>query len=503
MIRFTGHPLVDVGVAVITLFNRRQRPEELTEADLARMADYVTAEYVRQPLKSFLTVAFPNSGFTQPAFEKTPERRLTYANLVARAYRQEQAPGAEICVFTGEPASAIAFGETLLPGRTFRQHVPLLTGEDVINFHPGGDAGLPISGWALLAIQAFPLGCAKSGGKLLAVHSDNDEVILHFAADFLQKNRLAIQLAQAAGETKLPEASQSQRTLLVHTLLDAAVMQRERRADERPFSITAYHLTNSGQGVALDLYHLPLQIIGFLQDMHLADYHADWAAVVRRAWELPPPPKGNKAIVPAAEFQPRRNLLYEDLFRLPGNAPAFIRTYFLRVALRAVRNVPTDPRGAYSVRDQAELVSWKITECFLRRVLQMDKQRIAEIRQLGDRLAAYVSGQNDRRFFREFFTLQNYGHLRNALIKANMAHVRRGQPPLIALDPYLVVFEEGDEVAQADWRLARDLVLIRMIEQLHEHGWLRQNVDAIPEVAETAENAENAENRQTKSSEED
>ncbi|MGB3060161.1 MAG: type I-B CRISPR-associated protein Cas8b1/Cst1, partial [Anaerolineae bacterium] len=101
MIRFTGHPLVDVGVAVITLFNRRQRPEELTEADLERMADYVTAEYVRQPLKSFLTVAFPNSGFTQPAFEKTPERRLTYANLVARAYRQEQAPGAETCVFTG------------------------------------------------------------------------------------------------------------------------------------------------------------------------------------------------------------------------------------------------------------------------------------------------------------------------------------------------------------------------------------------------------------------
>ena len=56
MIRFTGHPLVDVGVAVITLFNRRQRPEEVTEADLERMADYVTAEYVRQPLKSFLTV---------------------------------------------------------------------------------------------------------------------------------------------------------------------------------------------------------------------------------------------------------------------------------------------------------------------------------------------------------------------------------------------------------------------------------------------------------------
>lgn len=501
MIRFTGHPLVDVGVAVITHFNRRQRPEEVTETDLARMADYVTTEYIRQPLKSFLTVAFPNSGFTQPAFEKTPERRLVYANLVARAYQQAPAQDSETCVFTGEPASAIAFGETLLPGRTFRQHVPLLTGEDVINFHPGGDAGLPVSGWALLAIQAFPLGCAKSSGRLLAVHSDNDEVTLDFAAKFLQENRQAIQLAQQAGATKLPEAKRALRTLLVETLLEAMEKQVALRREERPFSITAYHLTNSGQGAALDLYYLPLQIIGFLRDMHLAVNKPDWAAIVQRAWELAPPPKGGKAAAALpVEFEPRRNWLYEDLFRLPGNAPAFIRTYFLRVALRAVRSTPTDPRGTYSVREQAGLVSWKITECFLRKVLQMDKQRIAEIRQLGDRLAAYVSGQNDRRFFREFFTQQNYGHLRNALIKANLAQVRRGQPPLIALDPYLVVFEEGDEIAHADWRLARDLVLIRMIEQLHSQGWLRQNMDAVRDVAEAAENSESS---QTDTSEED
>jgi len=489
MLRFTGHPLVDVGVAVITLFSQRQHPTEVTAADLERMAEYIATDYTRQPLKSFLTVAFPNSGFTQPAFEKTPERRLVYANLVARAYLNAQPAGAETCVFTGEPATAIAFGETLSPGRAFRQHIPLLTGEDVINFHPGGDAGVPVSGWALLAIQAFPLGCAKSGGKLLAVHSDSEEIILYFAGRFLEANRQAIQLAQQANDTKLPEASQSQRTLLVHTLVQAALMQHDALTNKRPFSITAYHLTNSGQGVALDLYHLPLQIVGFLRVMLQAEYQYEWDAIVRRAWDLPPPVKGDKAARATVEFKPRRNHLYEDLFRLPGNAPTFIRTYFLRVALNAVRSVPTDPRGAYSVRDQAALVSWKITERFLKGVLQMDKQRINEIRQLGDRLAAYVSQENDRRFFSDFFTLQNYDHLRNALIKANVRHVKRGQPPLIMLDPYLIVFEEGDEVARSDWRLARDLVLIRMIEQLHESGWLHKNVDIIPETTDKSEEA--------------
>ena len=48
------------------------------------------------------------------------------------------------------------------------------------------------------------------------------------------------------------------------------------------------------------------------------------------------------------EFQPHRNYLYEDLFGLPGNAHTFVRTYFLRAALRyavlngAIREEPMD-----------------------------------------------------------------------------------------------------------------------------------------------------------------
>lgn len=114
----------------------------------------------------------------------------------------------------------------------------------------------------------------------------------------------------------------------------------------------------------------------------------------------------------------------------------------------------------------------------------MDKERIEQIRTMGDRLADYVSTQNDRRFFREFFTEQRYGYFRTALIKANLAHVKRGNPPIITFDPYIEIFEDGDELARPDWRLARDLVLIRMVERLHGQGWLGSNIDAIPEPTE-------------------
>ena len=483
MLKYTGHPLVDVGMATIAAFAGKCDPARLTAGDLDKMADYITREYTRQPLRSFLTVAFPNSGFTQPAYNKQPEKRQIYAERVLYAYRTDTPTLDERCVFTGQPVAAVPFdvkGE-LTPGYTFRQHIPLLTGEGVINFHPYGVAGLPVSGAVMLALQAFPLGCAKCSGRLLAVHSDNDDLTYHFVETFLRGNRKAIQLAQAAGSKKMPETRFSHLTLLIDVLLQARDLQREAREDERLFSLTAYHLTNSGQGADLNIYYLPLEMIGFLRDMQLAEYHQEWNAIVRRAWEVAPKSKRKKQ--DDKPFQPRRNWLYEDLFDLPGNAPRFLRTYFLRVALRYAKG-KTDPRTDYSLQNEANLVSWKITERFLGRIMHMDKERIEQIRKMGDQLADYVSSQHERRFFREFFTVQRYYLFRTALIKANLAHVKRGNPPIITFDPYIEVFEEGNELARSNWQLARDLVLIRMVERLYEQGWLGSNIDAIPETEE-------------------
>jgi len=118
----------------------------------------------------------------------------------------------------------------------------------------------------------------------------------------------------------------------------------------------------------------------------------------------------------------------------------------------------------------------------MERMMGMDKERIRQVRELGDRLAAYVDTQNDRRFFMNFFTEQNYSNFRTNLIKANINHVKRGNSPLITLEPYIEIFEDGEEIERSNWRLARDLVLIRMIEQLYNMGWLGKNQDAIPET---------------------
>lgn len=477
MLNYTGHPLVDVGIATLCAFARKPNPATLTQEDLDGAADYMEANYVVDPLKSFLTVAFPNSGYTQPAYERQPQKRAAYAQNVLRAYRRPMLNADERCVFTGQPATGVALDVDgkLAPGRTYRQHVPLLTGENVINFYPYGDAGLPVCAEILLALQALPLGCAKVGGRLLAVHSDDPLLTYEFARRFLERNRKAVQAAQATGDRKLPEYPRRAGTLVVEILLDIEAARQERQEGDHAPCVTAYHLSNSGQGVALDIYHLPLEVGGFLRVAMTPSYVEAWEALCHRGWEVAAAKRG------AAQegFEPRYNVLYEDLFRLPEEAATFIRRYFLRRPRRGAR--AGDPSAEYSVRADVALISWRLTELFLRKVVQMNPQRIAQIRDLADRLAAYVKNENDSRFFFAVLTAARYDYLRAALIRASVAEVKRGRPPLVDFEPYIAVFEEGAELAHSDWRLARDLVLIRMLEQLYQLGWLQTHAAEVPE----------------------
>jgi CRISPR-associated protein Cst1 len=438
-----------------------------------------------------------NAWFIQDAFnpdkpglanDKRAERKATRERWAAHHLRQwlhsEAVPNNEVCVFTGLPAAPRELSGKLSGGRIGRNQMPLLQGDDAINFFPNGDSGLPISGIALLALQLFPLGCAKCGVGLMAVHSNSEQITYELASHFLNRNIHAITQAQAAGEDKLPSAQRSLKTLLIEVLIDAD--QRRARAERRkqPASLTAYNF-NNGKSPSLEIYHLPLEIVGFLQAAHTPVYSEGWELLVRRSWQLPPVQKG-KMRGDDPNFEPRRNMLYEDLFTLPDTASRFIRTYFLRMPVRT--SFEDDPRRGYALRNELELISWPLIELFLRKVVGMDEDRIKRIGELGDRLAQYVRTQGGKRFFRAFFTEQRPGDFRALLIKANIAHIKAGHPPLFDLDAYIFVFEEGYEVMQPDWRLARDLVLMRMIDRLRD--WLHEHPDAAPEPEPTEAEAQ-------------
>lgn len=505
---YTGHPFVDVGLATMAAY-RGKRLSELHDEDFIAVADYIEQNYIIPPLRGHLTMAFTsNAWFIQDAFnpdkpelstEKRAERRATRDRWAAKHTRQWQQEGVgnEVCVFTGLATAPLELSGKLAPGRLGRAQMPLLQGDDSINFFPDGNPGLPVSPVALLALQFMPMGCAKCGVGLLAVHADDEQLTQAFVQRFVTENTQAISMAQIAGEDKLPSARRSLKTLLIELLSD---IERQRLVHEgmtkRASSITAYNF-NNGKSPQLVMYFLPLQISRFLRTALTSSYRETWHAIVQRGWqheEVKTDRKGNIT----ERIAPRHNYLYEDMFTLYSNglldlksARRFIRCYFLRIPYRG--RYSGDPRDSYSPIAETQLVSWSLVEVFLKEVMIMDQDRIEGIRKLGDKLADYTRRQGGKRFFRAFSTETKTSEFLSLLIKTNIAYIKltQGKHVLFDLDDYIDVFMDGVEVLRHDWYLARDLVLIRMIEQLRD--WIASNPDALPAEELTSQSTQEQE----------
>ena len=78
---------------------------------------------------------------------------------------------------------------------------------------------------------------------------------------------------------------------------------------------------------------------------------------------------------------------------------------------------------------------------------------------------------------------QKSWEIRNALTKAQRNRAREHDELLFGLDEYLEVFIADDAVGKADWSLIRDLISIRLVEQLYQKGFFKkeENQDLLVE----------------------
>lgn len=470
-------------MCVVAAFNDRASVEDVTEGDIDTLRDFMLKHYAcfcgdaksnkaataAKPLSNYLSVALhTNSPFIAPTTGDEKRR----AQIDELTQPPSMPADAEQCAYCGRAGQ-----------RWYRQHVPMLTGEGLINFTPSG-AGLAVCPHCIFAIQAHVLGTLKSAGKVFLVHSDSEEFTLQMVREYLKTNQLLIESGPQP-DGKYPDAKHP-RTRLIYQLQTQAWDLSETAA------ITAYHMSNSGQGPSLDIYHLPNDILRFIA---AAKQHPDtreaWAKAAWRGWVSGYHGKADEQpqTVEGYAGGPHRNQFYEHLFDLPLGADQFVRWNFdWRTSAWAQEPGPQD--------DLPD--AWPLVDLFLRMVMLMHKDRIDAIRTLGDRIADYVVDEGEQRFFNRLFRLsgsgfRDYTALRNLLLKASYARIKADAPPLISFEEFLTAFEEGEEVARSDWVLAKDLLLIRVMDRLHERGWLKEHAAELPDTEEDSD-AESEEN---------
>jgi CRISPR-associated protein Cst1 len=503
ILHWTGHPFVDVGIAAICAMCGKDDPGQLTLEHLDAAAREMQEYYFSRCLNSYLSCVFMDSGYVQPGSGPAKERsRREYAARVLFAHRAAPEPETAglPCAFSGRPATHLIH----------RSQMPLLTGQGVLNFYPAGTGALPVNGPFLTALQALPLGGRRTEGKLLVAHSDSPAVTLALARMYVDDNRRLIQLAkagslplkdgpdallpreQAAWDAKqkcpkYPDAK-SAPSLITADLMRVWDSQNFLAVDIPSPSLTVYWMSSSGQGPSLEIFHLPSNLIRFLILVNGAKTRATWNRTVARGWSSPQSgkedPRGRRK-ARIKETQPpvpggpgrSRNSVLSDLLPIYQNGFLDLnaaRTFLHRHML---------PRGR-EVLDGVQESKWELTELFLREVFGMDSARVNAIRSFADRLAEYVQRTNDKKLFQRIVYSDKAWEFRIALINAQRNQAVNGGSLLFGLDDYLAVFEAEDSVGQLDWRLTRDLISVRLVEQLHKSGFLDKEMladqDGIP-----------------------
>lgn len=446
-LRLTGHPLIDVGVDTLAVMVSQERDmgrkilerETVHMDELRPIAQKIKNWYTSNPaVRRYLSVIFSNSSFVQPSHKK--EQRESYADEVLFAFLKDRLaePDEERCTF---------FPELAANRRAYRQHIPLLNGEEVSNFSGRGQHGLPVSGLALLAIHAMPLGCMKAGNMLLFHQignpADERSTRMNYllARDNYATFETNLSLAGNDKSARLPGYSGRPRTRFIDHVLHVR-FDLERRDEVAFNNITGYYWTNYGPKPDLEIIRLDNTVLDFIEDARQRVPDA-WDRVVNSGWQRK---KGDaEGNLPQAITRERTNWFYERLFELPDH-PLRVLVYLARAK------------------------SWQLIEIFLRKVMLMEQERINVYRDLGDRLADYALRYTNQphSFWYSLKRARNYGDLRDLIMNAAMRMMRnKDEKPLFTYEEFILAFEPPREV-YSQWKLARDLVAVRMLERLHE-----------------------------------
>jgi hypothetical protein len=498
-LKWTGHALVDVGVAGVCAFTNRS-PEGVTPADLDKVSDFISSNFFSGHLDSYLTVVFTNnSGYCGPN-KVDPEQ---YSD-VFRAHRVRprsnvaQAQGVD-CAFSGEPADAWVH----------RQHLPLFSADGVINFRPEGQVAVPIADMFLVALQFVPMAARKAEGGMLFVHAEKPELTLRFAKKFLEDNlrilafsmpaepnllvderlpRERLNYDKARKRYKTPDVK-GPRSLVISDLTEIGSDVSDFEGSITP--LTVYLLSNSGQGPSLQVFDIPGGVVGFVLKAGGATTRAAWSSVARRFSDLNDrgDEVGRTAVsskdAKASRRKPisgragwSRNPAFEDLCAIydagfPDRNRA--RAWLSRYVLGRMK-----PDVLDSSFENTNARNWALAELFLREVLGMKQARIEAVRAFADKLAEWIRNKNDTALYRSLM-MDKPSDVRHSLMRAQRASA--AAVPLFGLDEYATVWlhEDGDE-----W-LVRDLICIRVVEALSGAGFFRSDPGLLPEELENTE----------------
>jgi CRISPR-associated protein Cst1 len=452
MIRYTGNPYVDAGVAVLEL-RLRKSCAQFTLDDLATQAKAITKEYSKPLWKSYLTVHLPNCAWTQK--DLSSEKNQAYLKKVLQSYKPEFPELDRQCSFCGRPAKVFAD----------RRYIPLLTGETVMTSGPGGTPGLPVCGWCVFAAHFYPFATLKVEGRPLFWWASDSQWTLRLTAIFVQK----LESVLVMSSDEIPKMRWPS-TRLLETARQAMekIEIKDMPLPERPplSDVIGIHATNYGTDPNFEELRIPRGLLEFWNE---AGAYEAYREIERRAWDDPlKSAKGGKSkkkkTAEAGSVQEkevpessRKNRLYEAL------GGAFKSDDYRKEAKRVATQFFLPSKSTNVIPG-----TLAVAELFLEKVADMERERLNSIRDLADHIADHlIIGEGDRKVSWQLVKRKlRLGELFQLLVQIQRKLSGIGKPlqwenVLLALN----LASDEDRTASDYW-LVQELILIRLFERL-------------------------------------
>ncbi len=422
----TGNPFVDTGQEMMAALARISSASELTREDVEPLLERLISIYMQENWRKNMHTIFPMSVLASPSY---PEPEEPYSSLLSEWLRllgSNEFLGIS-CAISGGPAQ-IYMSKMFLP----------MSDSVSYNFQSASQKGTPVSVSIAIALQFFPLALAKVGKMWGLPHFSNDEAQAAWA-DSVAKN---VNFGEGTNSSDAIEVGTSRPVNAFFRLIERLVR------DQRGFpqsGVTLYLFNNFNQvdyKSATDIHYMPARVFSFIQAAMSPSAESAWRKIVWRGY-----PTNRKIEDEDDALRRFNNSVYWNL--LNGRS---ISGFFINRKKRC----PV-------VRGQG---GWILFEHYLREVKGMDRERIENLRDLGDRIAPIVRDRKRRLIALE--GANSRGQLTDVLYRiATKDSAGRLNKPLITFDQLV-----GDlfphDTQYSDWREVKYLLLFRIYEQLFD-----------------------------------
>ena len=447
-IKFTGHPFVDVGVAVMECWLDK-KCKEFTDEDLMKAKKWLIKQYDKASFKGYLSTIFPNSFWANYNIseEKKEVRRK-------ELLEEEKVIGRK-CYFCDNQATFLAN----------RAYIPLIAGEDSLNYSTFGLFDIPVCKYCITSIQFFPLGSIKVEGSILIFWSTSNEWTLKLTKSIFE---IMQQITTGLKGNEKIEGFKKPKTRLME-ILDRSLKDIKKENVKNINDFTAYHFTNYGTSPDIDMYSLPAKLSRYLTLIKRSEFSEIHNNIKIYHWLIPK--KKNKEQEEKVDYDNIQNKYWEAL------CDVFQSENWKEESYRIVKYF-------YLIKDKEKIYlnCFGLAEFFLKEVNGMRKERLDIVRILGDLIAEI--GKKDTKWINNLYNreLKPYEFI-NYLTRlqkylSGIEKVFKYEDILLLLD---ISNEEDSTINYQESSLIQSLILIRVFEVLSK------NKEIIAQIKEEGE----------------